>query len=197
MSVFDRENIGDKVLQSLGNVKQEILYFQYLHKADCETGPCGNSEDFSNHTCCAPFIWCIHASDNLHDLPKHPNCDCYYERLEEKQTGTISEKQPAPDVWLKIFGKLPDYYITKKEAEELGWKQGKNTIAGKAPGKMIGGERYYNDKHRLPEKEGRLWYECDIDYKSGGRSSERLFYSDDGLMFYSPDHGEQEFYLVK
>lgn len=76
------------------------------------------------------------------------------------------------------------------------WKPGKNTLAGVAPGKMIGGIVYNNDKHLLPEKEGRIWYECDVDYEKGSRSNKRLFYSNDGLIFYSTDHGQTQFYQV-
>ena len=127
----------------------------------------------------------------------HPFCECFYDDVEQKSVGSISNKGlQAPDVYLKAFGKLPDYYITKEEAKkEYGWKQGKNTLAGKAPGKMIGGDLYFNIPPILPEKEGRIWYECDVDYESGGRNTKRLYYSNDGLMFYSPDHGRTFYYV--
>lgn len=164
----------------------------------CKTGPCGDKADQSNRLCCAPFIWQIHASDQLHTLPKHPNCDCTYIDVPIKPVGTISKRNDAPDVWLKLFGKLPDYYITKQEAEEIyGWDSSKNTIAGKAPGKMIGGDEYKNDPVILPVKQGRIWFECDVDYESGKRKSDRLYYSNDGLMFYSIDHGQTKFYWIK
>ena len=103
----------------------------------------------------------------------------------------------APDVYLKTYDKLPDYYITKEEAKEkYGWVQDKNTISGKAPGKMIGGNVYYNDERRLPEKKGRIWYECDVDYVSGNRGTcSRLYYSNDGLMFYT-DHFKDKVYQI-
>ena len=92
---------------------------------------------------------------------------------------------------------MPDYYITKEEAKEkYGWIQGKNTIAGKAPGKMIGGDIFKNREHMLPEKEGRVWYECDVDYVSGNRGAcSRLYYSNDGLMFYT-DHFKDKVYQI-
>ena len=39
----------------------------------------------------------------------------------------------------------------------------------------------------------------DIDYETGTRGSARLYYSDDGLIFYSPDHlsGNVTVYLVE
>jgi len=66
--------------------------------------------------------------------------------------GSISNKGfRAPDVYLKAYGKLPDYYITKEEAYKLGWEPGKN-LAHFAPGKMIGGEPYLNKKGYLQKK---------------------------------------------
>ena len=87
------------------------------------------------------------------------------------------------------------YNYQEEAKKEYGWKQGKNTLAGKAPGKMIGGDLYFNIPPILPEKEGRIWYECDVDYESGGRNTKRLYYSNDGLMFYSPDHGRTFYYV--
>ena len=45
----------------------------------------------------------------------HPFCECFYDDVEQKSVGSISNKGlQAPDVYLKAFGKLPDYYITKE-----------------------------------------------------------------------------------
>lgn len=103
----------------------------------------------------------------------------------------------APDVYLKAYGKLPDYYITKEEAKEkYGWNPRRNTLAGKTPGKMIGGDVYNNNDLKLPQKEGRIWYECDVDYVSGNRGTcSRLYYSNDGLMFYT-DHFKDKVYQI-
>ena len=54
-----------------------------------------------------------------------------------------------------------------------------------------------NNKGILPEKDGRIWYECDVDYVSRLRNSLRLYYSNDGLMFYSINHGQSEFVYIK
>jgi len=40
----------------------------------------------------------------------------------------------------------------------------------------------------LPEKPGRIWYEADINYSGGYRNSERILYSNDGLIFITLDH---------
>ena len=122
----------------------------------------------------------------------HIKCHCFYTEVKTITIGSISKMgELAPDVYLKAYGKLPDYYITKEEAENLGWSKGKN-LAHFAPGKMIGGDIFDNRNHILPEKEGRIWYECDVDYEGLKRNKKRLYYSNDGLMFYTESHHEYE-----
>ena len=77
--------------------------------------------------------------------------------------------------------------ITKKEAENMGWGSGV-TLDEAAPGMSIGGSRFGNREGLLPEKKGRTYYECDIDYVRGGRNAKRIVYSNDGLIFYTDDH---------
>lgn len=189
MSVFD--DLFKSVLQRFLN-KTELTakFLQYHHRGSCKV-PCNDCPERDKR---------IYENGNQIPLPAHPHCDCYYTNVETIAAGTISKRQPDPTTWLKMFGQLPDYYITKEEAMNIyGWQKGKNTIAGKAPGKMIGGVIYLNNKHILPEKEDREWKECDIDYEAGTRGSARLYYSNDGLIFYSPDHleGNATVYLVE
>lgn len=125
----------------------------------------------------------------------HMFCECKYVDVQQKSIGSISRKGIlSPDVYLSAYNKLPNYYITKEEAMALGWRQGKN-LEHFAPGKMIGGDIYKNKPPILPEKEGRIWRECDVDYEGLKRNSKRLYYSNDGLMFYSPDHGKTFYYV--
>lgn len=96
-------------------------------------------------------------------------------------------------LYLHTYGKLPSNFISKKEAEELGWKQ-KDGEAGQlhvvAPGMSIGGSSFGNREGLLPTKKGRKYYECDINYVKGNRGAERIVYSNDGLIFYTGDHYE-------
>lgn len=96
-------------------------------------------------------------------------------------------------LYLYTYGKLPPNFITKKEAENLGWKK-KDGEAGQlhvvAPGMSIGGSSFGNYEGLLPEKKGRKYFECDINYVKGNRGAERLVYSNDGLIFYTGDHYE-------
>ena len=62
---------------------------------------------------------------------------------------------------------------------------------------MIGGDRFYNDKGKLPNAPNRIWYEADIDYQSGYRNTYRILYSNDGLIFVTYDHYQTFYELTK
>ena len=53
---------------------------------------------------------------------------------------------------------------------------------------MITGGIYKNINRHLPQIEGRVWYEADINYVDGIRNSGRVVWSDDGLIFVTYDH---------
>jgi outer membrane murein-binding lipoprotein Lpp len=93
-------------------------------------------------------------------------------------------------LYIHLFGHLPSNFITKSEAEELGWESSKGNLADVAPGMSIGGNRFGNYEKRLPSGQGRTYYECDINYVSGRRGAERIVFSNDGLVFYTNDHYE-------
>ncbi len=92
--------------------------------------------------------------------------------------------------YLAFYGELPPNYITKSEARDWGWQSTYNTVAEAAPGMSIGGDKFGNYEGILPEKKGRQYYECDIDYKKGNRNAKRIVFSNDGLIFYTNDHYE-------
>ena len=87
-------------------------------------------------------------------------------------------------------GERPDNFITKKEAEALGWDSSRNYVSDVAPGKSIGGDRFGNYEGLLPDKSGRKWTEADANYISGSRGAERIVFSNDGLVYYTDDHYE-------
>lgn len=91
--------------------------------------------------------------------------------------------------YIHKYGTLPDNFITKEEAEELGWEPGEN-LWDYAPGKSIGGDIFTNSEGSLPDADGRVWHECDINYHGGHRGSDRLVYSNDGLIYGTSDHYE-------
>ncbi|WP_433921274.1 ribonuclease [Paenibacillus taichungensis] len=90
--------------------------------------------------------------------------------------------------YISEHNELPDNYITKKEARELGWEPSKGNLEKVAPGKSIGGDVFQNREGLLPKKKGRTWYEADINYSGGTRGSDRILYSNDGLIYKTTDH---------
>ncbi|MCI8731715.1 MAG: ribonuclease [Lachnospiraceae bacterium] len=102
------------------------------------------------------------------------------------QDGVYDSKEDVA-LYLQLYGSLPENYITKQEAEELGWEGG--SLEPYAPGKCIGGNRFGNYEGLLPEKEGRTYQECDIDtLGAGSRGAKRIVFSNDGLIYYTEDH---------
>lgn len=91
-------------------------------------------------------------------------------------------------LYLHQYGRLPENFITKNEALKLGWDSKAGNLWEVAPGKSIGGSHFGNYEGQLPEKQGRRYFECDIDYQGGRRNAKRIIYSDDGLIFYTEDH---------
>lgn len=92
-------------------------------------------------------------------------------------------------LYLHTYGRLPSNYITKKEAQALGWEGGR--LEPYAPGKSIGGDYFGNYEGLLPKKKGRKYYECDIDTQGKkSRGAKRIIWSNDGLIYYTDDHYE-------
>ena len=93
-------------------------------------------------------------------------------------------------IYLTFFEELPDNYLTKKEAQALGWVSNKGNLWDVADGCSIGGDRFGNYEGLLPDAKGRKWTECDIDFDGGYRGGERIVFSNDGLIYYTDDHYE-------
>ena len=90
-------------------------------------------------------------------------------------------------LYIHVYGHLPSNFITKKDAEKLGWSGG--SLEPYAPGKCIGGDRFGNYEGLLPKKTGRSYTECDIDtLGKKSRGAKRIVFSNDGLIYYTDDH---------
>lgn len=120
--------------------------------------------------------------------PVHPNCKCRLTPLLEIPAGMATDQGlMGADFWLKMSGTLPEYYISKKELLALGWQGGKSP-ARYAPGKMLTMGEYENRNGHLPQRDGRVWYEADLNYHEGKRNRHRVVWSNDGLIFVTYDH---------
>ena len=119
---------------------------------------------------------------------------------DEEPAGTETEQPPIAEngvytskedvaLYIHTYGHLPGNFITKKEAEALGWPGG--SLEPYAPGMCIGGSYFGNYEGLLPEKEGRRYTECDIDtLGASSRGAKRIVFSNDGLIYYTEDHYE-------
>ena len=102
--------------------------------------------------------------------------------------GSYDDKENVA-LYIRTYGKLPPNYITKKQAEALGWTGG--SLERYAPGKCIGGSYFGNYEGILPKKKGREYHECDIGtLGKSSRGAKRIVYSNDGLIYYTEDHYE-------
>ena len=102
-------------------------------------------------------------------------------------SGPIIEPQAIAD-YIFANGRLPDNFITKKQAQDLGWDSYRNYVSDVAPGKSIGGDRFGNYEEILPVVKGRKYFECDCYYTKGKRNAYRIIFSNDGHVWYTADH---------
>ncbi len=122
---------------------------------------------------------------------QHNSCETVVSKFNQSLTSKIDEKELV--TILKRLNetdnkRLPSQFVTKKQAQKLGWKPGQDLWLSKAlVGKSIGGDPFYNREEKLP-KGGRAWREADLDYKGGRRGAKRIIYSDDGLRSVTVDH---------
>ena len=122
---------------------------------------------------------------------------------EKKTEAKVETKEPGASIdedgsytskddvalYIHTFGHLPSNFITKKQAEALGWSGG--SLEPFAPGKSIGGGRFGNYEGLLPDAPGRTYTECDIDTRGKkSRGAKRIVFSNDGLIYYTDDHYE-------
>ena len=88
-------------------------------------------------------------------------------------------------LYLHTYGELPSNFMTKKEAQALGWSGG--GLDDYAEDMCIGGDRFGNYEGILPTEDS--YHECDIDtLNQTSRGTKRLVYSDDGDIYYTEDH---------
>ena len=93
-------------------------------------------------------------------------------------------------IWhVHTTGRLPECYLTKRAAEERGWRPG-SALWRVAPGAAIGGDTFGNREGRLPAR--NRYVEADLDYRGGRRGAVRLVFVREGsgrwLIWVTTDH---------
>lgn len=110
------------------------------------------------------------------------------EDLSVEEDGWYYSKEEVA-LYIYTYGQLPENFVSKREAEDAGWSGG--SVERYLPGCAIGGSRFGNYEGILPKAKGRTWTECDINTKGkSSRGAERIVFSNDGLIYYTPDHYE-------
>ena len=128
------------------------------------------------------------------EIPKpiplvHPFCRCKIVTMDSIKAGTATKNGlDGVDWWIKYDNKLPNYYVDYNDALKKGWIPNQGNLAEVMPNTMICGGIYRNKNGHLPSVTGRVWYEADINYKSGFRGDCRVVWSNDGLIFVTYDH---------
>ena len=104
------------------------------------------------------------------------------------ENGSYTTKEDLA-LYIHTYGHLPPNFVTKKEAEAAGWTGG--SLERVLPGMCIGGSYFGNYEGQLPSAKGRRWTECDVNTLGArSRGAERIVFSNDGLIYYTPDHYE-------
>ena len=138
----------------------------------------------SAFACAAQLVPVPNAPDPV-DLPVYEADDTPCPVSEDGEYWTKDEVA----LYIHLFGHLPKNYITKNEAQSLGWSGG--SLEPYAPGCSIGGGYFGNYEGLLPTKKGRKYTECDIDTRGKkSRGAKRIGFSNDGLIYYTDDHYE-------
>lgn len=191
------KNFFEKI-QHTGTISTIILLmlFLFVEITGCNANS-GNSAEIASETEISESK--EFSNETIADTPKSDSTDNHSDESPSISSNTGSSTSIEKDevytskddvaLYLYTYGTLPDNFITKKEAQSLGWSGG--SLEPYAPGKCIGGDYFGNYEGLLPERNGRDYHECDIDtLGQNSRGAKRIIYSNDGLIYYTDDHYE-------
>ncbi len=180
VATINGDRLSPQITKSL-NYKHWISVEDWKRCAECS----------NNHG----KIWLVEEIPAF-EPPIHPNCRCLIELMQAIAAGTATISGMNGADWMLMFKEgLPDYYISKEDALAIGWKLSK-WPSNFVPGKTITAGLYKNLDGHLPQATGRIWHEADINYKTGKRNSQRVLWSNDGLIFVTYDHYETFYEII-
>lgn len=176
--------IDETVISDSMEIVEDILVDELENMED----EIGDTEDVTDHV----------AAGSKDDALDNSSSGSSGESSEEEQQEPSEDKYTVVEggsyttkeevaLYIYTYGELPANFITKSEAQDLGWVNKEGNLQEVAPGMSIGGDRYGNYEQMLPDGK---YKECDINYHGGYRGDERLVYSEDGYIYYTDDHYE-------
>lgn len=125
-------------------------------------------------------------------------------KLKISELKTVYENQEYSNYldvasYIYYFHKLPSNYLTKSQAEALGWSGSGNNVWQNDDlyGKLIGGDRFYNNEGNLPKTSTYAYVEVDVNCSNGRRGTHRLVYNKlTWDIYYTDDHYDSFIYLI-
>lgn len=186
LSMFSLVSCDEETISDVADIALEIIE---AIPDDTNTAQESVAPDVTNESG-PPASSAIDTSDDTTDTATADTAEIdEIDEIEEiDENGSYDDKDSVA-LYIHTYGKLPQNYISKAEAEKLGWSGG--SVEKFAEGKCIGGAKFGNYEGLLPKKEGRQYYECDIDtLGKDSRGAKRIVYSNDGLIYYTDDHYE-------
>ena len=127
----------------------------------------------------------VATSESIQEATQQTNTATDQIQISEDGAYTSPEEVAA---YIDEFDKLPENFISKSEAEDLGWVSSEGNLWEVAEGMSIGGDYFGNYEGLLPEEDE--YREADVNYDGGFRGAERIIFSDDGDIYYTDDHYE-------
>ena len=189
--VTESENISIPDMENTENIETSIdsNAGEVADTGDnADAGEIDNISDISDGTNAGEIAG---INDEVYEISEIDEIDDANDSALISETGVYSSKEDVA-LYIHVYGRLPDNFITKEEARELGWTGG--GLEAYAPGKCIGGSYFGNYEGVLPT--GHTYAECDIDTLGANRrGAKRLVYSTDlpteeNLIYYTEDHYE-------
>ena len=178
-------DVVDDVVDGVGDIFNSITNTEITSISDSETV----SEVYTGENISAPTAEIPPETESTEYVTKTNLTESQTEKLSVEKDGSYTTPEDVAE-YIHTFGTLPGNFITKAEAKELGWDSSKGNLWDVAPDMSIGGDYFGNYEGLLPKADGRKYTECDVNYTGGYRGSERVIFSNDGLIFYTNDHYE-------
>lgn len=160
-----------------------VSYMEYASSADDTSAAETPSEEETAETSAE--------APRTEAVPEESEADSQAASEADTESGIVwGESYTTPEdvaEYLHIYGELPENFITKNEAKDMGWESSEGNLWEVAPGMSIGGDYFGNYEGLLPEGEYR---ECDVNFDGGYRGAERIIFGEDGSIYYTDDHYE-------